>query len=239
MSTSRFVWNAGDLEPFSEGNSLEEHEGPPQSQVRPSNLSPEQKRDFEHHRLSFEHDHHIVLRGYKVGFRKVGIGDTNAEKINLGLRTGRKTPEHAAITKLLDHVTSQKIAHPLTVYRGLGDSVDISKLKPGSTRKDRGYASTTLHPDIASAFAKHGLMKGKRMFHIAKITVPAGSKGHMLDINRGEAEEREEEFLLHRGTHFKVTHHSIEPHHSDPSQFFHVTHMHVVEPTKRKKVTPA
>ena len=53
--------------------------------------------------------------------------------------------------------------------------------------------------------------------YIFKIHVPKGSKGHYLD-HQHNAHDHEREFLLHRGTTFKVTHHSSD----DDHHFIHV-----------------
>lgn len=117
--------------------------------------------------------------------------------------------------KHMDHVTSYQTKQHHTSYRG-GVPSDLKKFKPGHKFQDHGYTGTSLHHDIAAKFADHHHPKtrtehGKKIIHV--IHSPPGTKAHYVDVDQNRFMASEHEMVLHRGTKFKVTHHSEDPHH--------------------------
>ena len=145
-------------------------------------------------------------------------------------------------------VTSRKTIHPFTAYRGFDHAVPIHKAEVGDVIHDKGFTGTSLDKSVAHAFSKHKLEDHSTTFKhlkyphdsgpwgaggdtdpkiVAKINIPAGTKGHHLDIDHGHYHglEKEREFVLHPGTKFKVTGHSK---HIDERGFrYHFIHMDV------------
>lgn len=133
-----------------------------------------------------------------------------------------KAAEH---TRALERVTSYQTRAPATVWRGVDRGAGIHLKSPGQEFMDHGFTGTSLRPEIAEDFAgEHhgGPLDGRRI--LARIHVPAGTKGHYLESDKSMAEDfQEHEFLLHRGTRFRVMGHSIG---SDTR--VHVMHLRVV-----------
>jgi hypothetical protein len=136
----------------------------------------------------------------------------------------------------LDKVTNHRTVEHHTVYRG-GFKGDKTKFPIGHEYTDHGYASTSFHRSTAKSFAKeHKVGKDsegwdKYKSHIHVIHVPKGSRGHYLDVqgdDSNHSNSEEKEFLLHRGTRFKVTHHSEDGSH-------HYIHSRVVKQGIRHK----
>lgn len=119
--------------------------------------------------------------------------------------------------KLLDHVTSHKIEHHHTVFRS-GVPGDEKTFPVGHKFTDHGYTGTSFHEHVAGGFANqksaishdHPTYKKtynrKRIVHV--IHISPGTKGHYLNVDKDVPLPREKELLLHRGTKFKVTHHT-------------------------------
>jgi hypothetical protein len=134
-------------------------------------------------------------------------------------------------TKHMDHVTSGKTTKDMHVYRGFG-KFNIHTLKSGDIIHDKGYSSTSIDRNQAKFFSvakQHSIKKSDEnpygLFKpIAHIHIPKGTKGHYLDhgTDSNRLHEYEREFLLHRGTHFKVLHHSY-----NPTTREHIVHMTV------------
>lgn len=115
----------------------------------------------------------------------------------------------------LDNVTNHRTVEHHVVFRG-GIPGDKTRYPIGHEYTDHGYSSTSFLRKKAINFAKtHNVGMGgssyKYKAHIHVIHVPKGSRGHYLDVqgeNGKHAYSSEKEFLLHRGTRFKVSHHS-------------------------------
>jgi ADP-ribosyltransferase exoenzyme len=119
----------------------------------------------------------------------------------------------------LDNATNHRTVEPHTVFRG-GHPGDIHRFPIGHEFTDHGYSSTSFNMHTARGFAKtknvnahkpegdtYGNRKFKDIVHV--IHAPEGTRGHYLDIDPNRhSNSSEAEFLLHRGTKFKVTHHS-------------------------------
>lgn len=126
----------------------------------------------------------------------------------------------------LDRVTSYNTRVSSHYYRGIDRLSGIHLKKPGEEFIDHGYTGTSRSPDVAIDFSgEHhgGPLHGYRI--LARIHVPPGTKGHYLEQNKDFAEDfGEKEFLLHRGTRFRVTGHSVMDH---PHSRVHIMHMTV------------
>lgn len=133
----------------------------------------------------------------------------------------------------LDKVTSHHTVEDLHVYRGFDPyqsrkglkKIFPQDMKPGFTFKDHGYTSTSLNASAPRSHSNgmhedreekiYGLPKTRKS--IFKIHLPKGTKGHFID-HEDNPYQHEQEFLLHRGSTFKVTHHSVD----NDTHFIHV-----------------
>lgn len=173
-------------------------------------------------------------------------------------------------TKHLDHITSLHTKHDMTFYRGFGHAFPTHEMEPGKEFVDHGYTGMSRKPQVAIGasyplLAKHGWSGQGHVgaaasmspehyvdddhplahhYSIAQIHVPAGAKGHLLDHPHftNTPLRHEEEFLLHRGTKFRILGHSsndhgvahipthqlsVFPQHPNPK--IHVVHMEAVD----------
>lgn len=126
--------------------------------------------------------------------------------------------------KNLDDITSYRIKKPLLVYRGFGhddnDMKKIHSLPRGRIIHDLGYTGTSLSPAIAyinGTSGKSPVLKNIENFpmnvkHIAQIHLPTGTHGFYIDGIEHDRPllRKENEFLLHRGSSFRVLGHSIK-----------------------------
>lgn len=179
--------------------------------------SPPEVNQFSNHKL--DRKHVTALKSYK-----------DKSDINEPLRKDKPlySDEHSH-AQYMDHVTSFKLKKPLTVYRGVygKNSANAKQFqKKGHEFTDHGYTSTSLKPHVATQFTA---IKPNKKHNIFAIHLKPGNKGYHLDRHRN-SNESEHEVLLHRGTRFKVTHHSEDEYH-------HITHLSVVsqEPRPLKK----
>lgn len=161
----------------------------------------------------------------------------SSSRVNFYLRNGerqeKKDPQVEDKIEGLDKITNMHTKHPITVYRG-GTNFVLShgnNFPPGSEFTDHGYVSTSFNPDQARKFGDMTATKGKGILGevkhtkpIFKIHVPAGSKAHHFDSEAHNDHEfrHENEVVLHRGTRFRVSHHSRD------NQGFHYIHVHVI-----------
>ena len=133
--------------------------------------------------------------------------------------------EHKKHVERLDHVTgNHKTTKAMHVYRGF-DGHNIHHLDKGDVLHDKGYTSTTVKHNRTNTFSSWDTAKhdGKEKRVVAKIHVPKGTKGYYLDNEaHTHGSMAEKEFLLHRGTHFKVLGHT-----HDPVTDTHTVHMKV------------
>jgi hypothetical protein len=207
--SNRFVWDDDDCE--GSPNDLEEEvlvekfpDNDPHREVRAG---------FKEHARSLKRSHVEELKRYKEN-----------QEINHSLRATQKNhAEHYDLEdnekrriKKLDHVTSHQTKGHMTVYRGLtkGHMERHNGLKPGTTFTDHGYTSASFHKHIAAKFGN------KQKKHIIQIHAPPGTKAHHFDSHRNE-HQHEDEVVFHRGTKFRVTHHSFDGEH-------HIVHAQVV-----------
>jgi hypothetical protein len=228
---SKFFWNTGDLKasineeaPFhrikSEPFHVSRHEID-YNDARLNDQAEEHKKLHDsNHKDSINHysdyGHEDINRYHRHG------GDSehflNHEHVVRGAGSYERIEQVDEHTKNLDHVTSHKTEHDMHVYRGFGN-MHIKGMKEGSIYHDKGYTSTTINPEIAKRFNNN--RHHPNNYTVAKIHVPKGTKGYYIGHHDyGQAGEKE--FLLHRGTHFKITGHS-----HDPEKNIHVVHMTV------------
>ena len=144
--------------------------------------------------------------------------------------------------KHLDHVTSHRTSHDMKVYRGINigkHESDYKNLTPGDTVKDHGYTGASFHKHVASEFSSDHVgedSEGKTRISrpVVCIHVPKGSKGHFLDNhNASHSHKREHEFLLHRGTTFKVLGHRYD--HSSKNHYIDMVVHHQEDHEKDHK----
>jgi hypothetical protein len=129
------------------------------------------------------------------------------------------TDSEARHVKHLDRATSFKTTKPMHVYRGVPDhAFDVHSMKPDTEFTDHGFSSTSMDHATAKSFAGHS---GSRR-HIFKIHLPEGTKAHHFDAHASDS-DHEHEVVLHRGTRFRVSHHSY-----DKAANVHYIHAHVV-----------
>ena len=131
-------------------------------------------------------------------------GDSNS--LNKPLREDRKS----RIEKVNNHienmgqVTRQPTKNSFITYRG-STNIDHSGLKKGDIIHDKGFTSTSLEPNTANMFA-HAHHEGNADNpHLFRIHNLIGTKGHYISAHDEDLENTDEkEFVLHRGTKFKV-----------------------------------
>lgn len=131
------------------------------------------------------------------------------QEINSGLRTGKDlTGTNAKTVAALDKLFETD-ALPFTtpLYRGMSgfEPSDLG-LMVGAEFKDNGFVSTAADSKVAKKFATYsdsGVLEGEESVGtLFKIT--GSKKTKVLDL-RGYSNYGEEEFLLPRGSKFKVT----------------------------------
>ena len=133
-------------------------------------------------------------------------------------------PEFRENVDHMDTVTSLPTKEPMIMYRGIGRSVNPSKLKPGDKFTDHGYTGLSRYKHIA---ALYGTKNGEHTT-IAKVHIPAGSHGHLLDHpDISSSHQYEGEYTLRRGNQMEVTKHTT---HVDPESGakYHMVHMNLI-----------
>jgi hypothetical protein len=243
---SRFSWNKDDItikipkklkEDFQHQDGSPEHPilGHADIDVERTKLNAEHKRlsKISINRESKMSDEHInAIRKYKKSSRQLNLYHRDNKKFNHDIDTYAdkedrepQKKEAADHTKHLDHVTSHKTTKDMHVYRGFGYDMSIHSLPKDAELHDKGYVSTSLNKNKTHNFSgAYTNTDGHVVSTIAKIHIPKGTKGHYLD-NESDKERdysHEKEFLLHRGTHFKVLHHEY-----DADNKYHIVHMTV------------
>lgn len=142
------------------------------------------------------------------------------KQINGGLRDtkGEAPAAHADTVKHLDAAiaSAPPTKEDMLLYRGI-DHINAKKLAVGSEFTDHGYTSTTHNYDTAESFG------GDAIIH---MTVPKGTRAAAMDATGAAIQQgakSENEYLLPRGTKYKVTHKSKD---SDGLDIYHVTVLH-------------
>lgn len=107
--------------------------------------------------------------------------------------------------KHLDSAMKNSLIEDTTLYRGIAIN-DV--LEPGSEITDNGFTSTTLARSVADRFKVSGLMDSHKNKYVLRINANKGQKGLFpaADATDGkDIRSAEAEFILPRGTNFKVT----------------------------------
>ena len=172
------------------------------------------KENFAKHGKTLSNKHISHIMDYK----------SSSNDLNNHLRN-KKDYHSPSKIKQLDHVTSHKIDHNVTVYRGVHPDFvhnNHHKMQSGSEFTDHGYTGTSYKRHIAAGFSQYDHGKGKQL--LFKIHLKPGDKAHHLDStshNQEHSFSNEDEVLLHRGTRFKISHHSEDKYH-------HYINLHIV-----------
>lgn len=144
----------------------------------------------------------------------------------------------------LDSLTSRRIPRDLTLYKGVDADAKFHELKPGKHFIDHGYTGASLDPRVALGFSGgysygHGNPENlERHSPIARIHVPAGLKGHYLDVTDDHGNSEEKEFLLHRGTLFRVNGHYTSRVMGFEQQPVHIIDVTAIDHHPRKIINP-
>ena len=152
----------------------------------------------------------------------------DSSRLNEPLRANRGlSDKHNEQRDNLDHVTNYPLKHDTVMYRG--SSAAFQHLPKGSEFKDKAYTGTSTDPRIAKYFGYKS--EGDTHKTVARIFLKKGQKGAYLPHSKPKATEenrlhsdgldREKEFLLPRGTHYKVIGHST---HKDPESKYKNIH---------------
>jgi hypothetical protein len=119
----------------------------------------------------------------------------SSHEFNVPMWTGENLgPHFDRHSDNLDKLINRNEAHePLTVFRGVQPSRHMKPYEVGKTYHKRAFTSTTLDPAVAADFTSTA------GGHLLQMKIPAGHKGRYVS-------NHEDEFLLPRDVHFKVTH---------------------------------
>jgi hypothetical protein len=198
-----FCWNDGDLI-IAKGSLNEEgsYENPTHTENYDASEETEAhlNKSAKKHAKSFGKEHHDAIKEYKA--YSLGLNGYHRNRIYEPKNDYREEQ-----TKHMDHVTSGKTSHDMHVFRSFGADFPIHHFKTGDELHDKGYTGTSLNHKTTLSMSQSKTHDGHPI--IAKIHVPKGSKGHYID-HHGYAFSHEKEFLLHRGTTFKVHGHSFD-----------------------------
>lgn len=175
----------------------------------------ERQRHIDHgnqQAKSFGGHHKMAISLYK---------SDSTHHYNDHLRKNKTIPENTAYRfKHLDYVTGHPNPNHLVGYRSVSHHL-FNNMMPGSTFTDHGYTGLSFNKHTPDDYAYAHPVSQKPV--IAKVHVPAGTRGHYIDApahNHGLYSE-EKEYLLHRGTTYKVLGHTESKEH-------HIVHMSVV-----------
>jgi hypothetical protein len=176
---------------------------------------------------------------------------SSSSYFNTHLRTGTHTDTHLILPKhtyglrhfaAMDRVTGHPTIKPMSTYRGFyGQTDHVRDLPVGHVLVDHGYTGTSHNMATARGFADGGTNWNKpdiadprsRKKTLAMIHIPPGTMGHHLDlvtthwngtpVAKGQEHlQGEAEFVLHRGTHFRVMGHTVSKSPWVPVHFVHL-----------------
>lgn len=215
-------------------------------------LTPVSDEELQHqiaHRDKYDMSMHDAHHEYKI--YSTGVNDF--------LRKGRRESSmlYEKSIPALDRITSLPTLGSITGYRGFGTGFPIHHMVVGHEFTDHGYTGISRKVTVAApasyVHADHqthwelnapkdvgAVPPGHPLANhhtIAHIYVPPGTKGHLLDMpdHRPAANGQEHEFLLHRGTRFRVMGHSKATLDTHTFPFFdknhtnlHIVHLNVV-----------
>lgn len=141
-----------------------------------------------------------ALHDYQAdGFRLVNSADRGLLDIN---SQPKLKLEYERLTRGLDSAIEKgKLDRNTTVYRSITNrnKAYLDSLQPGTTHMERGYTSTTVNRN-------RDLYKNQPGHARIEYRVPKGTKGAYMNANPGRKNNvrREQEFLLGRGTRYRV-----------------------------------
>jgi hypothetical protein len=146
-------------------------------------------KSFEHHESTLSPPQKNAVVNYKGGSYDINraLRNKNTKKLSLEYRND---------IKHLDHVTSGKTPHDMTVYRGIHDKAMLDH-PVGHKFTDHGFTGTSLRKSVSADFSHD--TKGS----LFRIHVPKGSKAHYIDGAESSSLSHEREMLIHRGTKYK------------------------------------
>lgn len=116
--------------------------------------------------------------------------------------------DEAAFARVLDSAMQNKLVNNVTLYRGFGMS---QHLVVGTTVLYNGFSSTTFSPGTAEQFAAHGVGFSKtKKAVVLKIKAKKDQPGIFpiqvaSDGANATMRANEQEFILPRGTRYKIT----------------------------------
>lgn len=140
-----------------------------------------------------------------------------------------------AVKGLDSFLKGGKVKHDMTVFHGVSAKSSQS-FNPGelaSQHPDRhirmpAYLSTSIHPSIASSFARP-MFEGKpTTTHILRIHLKKGQSGYRYLGDRSEF-PKEREGILARDKTLKISEHPTEIHHHETGGKMHVWDAHVID----------
>jgi len=240
---SPFIWEDGDVQPVM-ANLTEWTVDKPlaergkahfrsTTEPQPGSL---EHADFDAHNHTLSPAHHQHISYYKGDSYSTNyyLRHQKHRQTNWGDTTDKHPAQLHDHIIHMDEVTSHPISEHRIGFRG-GLRGDISKFTPGYVFQDHGYTGTTPHASVAAGFSGQYNARahsGKPVVHV--IHMPPGTKAHYIDIHHpsGDLSADENEVVLHRGTKFKVTHHSED-------KDYHYIHSRVVGQKPRKVNLPA
>jgi hypothetical protein len=219
----RFIWKDTDVEIHKPKINEKTFEKPEVDlDVHKNHLTRDHTDQFSNHHadIEYEHEQHVKKHGYDDGRSpRVSINhykENGHETINDRLRYHPHLldDDNKHHIKNLDHVTNHPIEHEMHVFRGIPSiHSKFHDMKPGDEFTDHGYSSTSMKHDTAHGFGEHTTYNAKtrptKTNHVMKIHLPKGTRAHHFDAH-SNANSGENEVVLHRGTRFRVSHHSVD-----------------------------
>ena len=179
------------------------------------------------HVNSFASEYFHTMNNYKSA----------SERLNEPLRNNRPfeyNSEHGSVSHL-DHITNHPLHKDIIGYRNImGEEGDrIKNLSVGEHVVDNGFTSVTL----SKRHVKKWFMSPQHS-HYTVIHIPKNTKGYYIDAHKGLPNSDEQEYVLRRGTHFKVTkqetknesnpHYKVGPSGRPAKRKYYITHLEVV-----------
>ena len=145
--------------------------------------------------------------------KAVSLYKTRSGTFNKPLRKGTGI-QHPRLEDLKS-VTRNKTPSDMHGFRSFGDDFPIHHLKKGDIIHDKGFTGVSASHGVAAGFISPKYDENDNSHvYVAKIHIPKGTKAHLFD-NRSSAYDlkhqnhEERETVLHPGTKFKVTGHSV------------------------------
>jgi hypothetical protein len=229
---TKFCWAEGDLEHH---NVLDEKTTTQKGFTPKYHHSEESVGQFAKHGSSLDSTTKSYINRYKID--SYPLNSRLRKNAAIAKRDSLGASHSAPMVEHLDKATSFKMKKPLTVYRGTTGKHSAEKFKTiGHEFTDHGYTSASTNHHIAREFTEGGGNDD----HLFAIHLKPGDKAHHFDYHV-TAHNRENEVVLHRGTRFRITGHTIhewdDPKHGSGDSLGHsktkITHLEVVHQKPR------